>query len=43
MMVGVRQENALEGKEAAKQIEELKAFYGIREHHLETLRMSDKL
>jgi SAM-dependent methyltransferase len=46
MIVGVRQENPVDMGGVAKQIEELKAFYGIREHHLETLlmsTMSDKL
>ncbi len=37
MIVGVRQEQAADSEALARQMEELKNFYGIREHHLETL------
>ncbi len=37
MIVGIRQEQATENLSIARQIAELKNFYGIREHHLETL------
>jgi len=37
MIVGIRQEQATENPSIARQIAELKNFYGIREHHLETL------
>ncbi|HEY0544950.1 MAG TPA: SAM-dependent methyltransferase, partial [Pyrinomonadaceae bacterium] len=37
MIVGVRREQAAQADDIARQIAELKNFYGIKEHHLETL------
>jgi SAM-dependent methyltransferase len=41
MIVGIRQEQATENPAISRQIAELKNFYGIREHHLQTLLSSD--
>jgi hypothetical protein len=37
MIVGIRQEQATENPSISRQIAELKNFYGIQEHHLQTL------
>ncbi len=41
MIVGVRREQATEAQSSTQQIAELKSFYGIKEHHLETLLNSN--